>query len=256
VKGGRLAETLYPAEVLSLILSDVLGDRLDVIASGPTAPDPTTYQDARRVLERYDLLDKLPPAVITHIERGLRGEIPETPDESSPVFDKTRNLIIGNLHRAIKAAEEKAQALGFRTEIITETLQGEATEAAKMLAQRAKETKGPAVLISGGETTVTVRGSGKGGRNMELALAFAIEIEATKGITLLSAGTDGTDGPTDAAGALVDSETCLRARKMDLDPEHYLRNNDSYNFFRQTGELFITGPTGTNVMDLQIILVQ
>ncbi len=256
VKGGRLAEALYPAEVLSLVLSDVLGDHLDVIASGPTAPDPTTYSDAFRVLDKYGLFDKIPRAVVRHIERGMNGLIPETPDEGSPVFEKTQNLIVGNLSMAIRAARAEAERLGLKTEVITETLQGEAREAAGVLARVAKTKKGPVLLISGGETTVHVRGNGRGGRNMELALAFALEIEDTEGITLLSAGTDGTDGPTDAAGAVVDSTTCQRARASGLEPEEYLKNNDSYTFFQKTGELFVTGPTGTNVMDLQLILVQ
>ncbi len=256
IKGGRLSEALYPSEVLSLILSDVLGDKIDVIASGPTAPDSTTYSDAYEVLKKYDLLQEVPAAVLEHIQKGINGQLPETPDTSSPALQKTTNLIIGNLHMAIAAARAEAESLGFKTETISETLQGEAIEVARFLARKAKETKGPKILLSGGETTVTVKGPGRGGRNMELALAFAIEVKDTTGITLLSAGTDGTDGPTDAAGAVVDSGTYQRATRLGLSPESYLQNNDSYTFFQQTGELFITGPTGTNVMDLQIILVQ
>ncbi len=262
VKGGRLAEIAYPARVISLILSDVIGDRLDVIASGPTSPDKTTFSEAIQVLKKYDLFDKAPQKVRDLLLRGEKGSIRETPKEDDQVFEKVTNTIIGSSIKALKAAQAKAVSLEFKTEIISAEITGEARQAALHLAKKAldkkrdKKTASPLCLISGGETTVTVKGSGLGGRNMELALSFAVAIDGAEGITLLSAGTDGTDGPTDAAGAVVDGQTIAHARSLGLDPHLYLDNNDSYNFFKQAGGLFITGPTGTNVMDIQIVLIE
>ena len=258
VKGGRLAEIAYPAWVISLILSDVIGDRLDVIASGPTAPDKTSYRDALRIIERYRLRDAMPWSIMDTLAGGIRGLVPETPKESSPVFQRVENIIVGSNKKAIAAARERAVTLGFETSVVSTEIQGEARFIGKWLAKKAMELKASRLsddkicLISGGETTVTVKGNGKGGRNMELALSFAMEIEGTSGITFLSAGTDGTDGPTDAAGAVVDGETVPKARSLGMSPEEYLENNDSYHFFEKAGGLFITGPTGTNVMDIQI----
>jgi|Deesub1362A_J573_1020465.scaffolds.fasta_scaffold00271_28 glycerate-2-kinase len=264
VKGGRLAEIAHPAEVVSLILSDVIGDRLDVIASGPTAPDPTTYAEALDVIDKYGLSKRIPRDVMDVLKKGREGKISETPDDSSPVFRKVRNVIIGNNRLALEAARECAERRGYIAEIIGSTITGEARDAGRWLADKAREFKGsmphrprrPLCLISGGETTVTVRGSGRGGRNTELALSFAIEVDGIEGITLLSAGTDGTDGPTDAAGAVVNGDTVRRAIGKGLDPRNYLNNNDSYTFFEKTGELLITGPTGTNVMDMQLIVIE
>jgi hydroxypyruvate reductase/glycerate 2-kinase len=263
VKGGRLAELAYPARMISLILSDVIGDRLDVIASGPTAPDKTTFRDAYEVLEKYRLFDRIPESLRRIIGDGIKGRIPDTPKEGNPVFSVVENIIIGSNRIALNAAKQKAEEFGFGAEIISSELQGEAKEVGKWLAEKAKDIKesvkqgGKAsrCIISGGETTVTVKGKGLGGRNMELALAFAMEVDGIDGIILLSAGTDGTDGPTDAAGAIVDGRTVETARTAGLDPEVYLNNNDSYNFFKKIDGLFITGPTGTNVMDVQIILI-
>ena len=262
IKGGRLAEIAYPARVISLILSDVVGDPLDVIASGPTSPDQTTFQDALKVIKLHDLGDKIPEKARLILIRGAAGEIPETPKEGNPVFVRVQNIIVGSNKKAIETAKREAQSQGYKTTIISAELQGEARDAATWLARKAIEVRrglagrsqGKICLISGGETTVTVRGSGMGGRNTELALAFAQEIKGMKGITLLSAGTDGTDGPTDAAGAIVDGGTIERAEAAGINPGDYLKNNDSYHFFKAAGGLFITGPTGTNVMDLQIIL--
>ena len=258
IKGGRLSEISHPATLITLILSDVIGDKLDVIASGPTVPGNSTFKDAMDVIEKYNLVDKLPENVIRLLNRGLMGEIGDTPKAE---FEKNRVFIIGSLKYALAAAKEKAVSMGYETEIISSELQGEARDVGRWLAGRAKELRGARCLISGGETTVTVKENGEGGRNQELALSFAIEIEGLKGITMLSAGTDGTDGPTDAAGAIVDGETVSKAKTLGLDPERYLNTNDSYNFFKRldslTGERFhvITGPTGTNVMDMQIIKV-
>lgn len=268
VKGGRLARTAYPASLVTLILSDVIGDRIDVIASGPTAPDGTTFADAAFVVDKFGLKTALPPSVARFLERGLAGLEAETVKSGEVCFGKTRNIIVGGLARALAAARDKAEALGCAPEIITSELRGEARDAAHMLAQKAVHVRGGLkagerrCLLSGGETTVTVRGKGKGGRNQELALAFAQEIAGTEGITLLSAGTDGTDGPTDAAGAVVDGETATIAAKIEIHPEVYLERNDSYAFFAKLDRMIddkhhiITGPTGTNVMDLQVILVE
>ena len=261
VKGGRLAELIQPGACISLILSDVIGDRIDVIASGPTAPDPSTYREALVVLEKYRLLELVPRRIMECLESGRNGRLPETAKEGAPAFSRAENRIIGNLAIALSEAVNAAEARGFMTEIFTTQLSGEARSAGALLAQRAMEIKRrgvqlPACLLAGGETTVTVAGTGKGGRNMELALAFAREIEGIPGITLLSAGTDGNDGPTDAAGAFADGMTVLRARSQGLDSAAYLANNDSYSFFKEEGGLFITGPTGTNVMDLQIVLIE
>lgn len=262
IKGGRLAEAAYPAKIVSLILSDVVGDRLDVIASGPTAADPSSYAGALAVLERYRLIDRVPAAVIDLLQRGDRGELTETPKTGSQFLRNVENLVIGGNRQALEAAAGKARALGYRVELLADDLTGEAREVGRELARRALTAAGDKApgarlcLLTGGETTVTVRGRGRGGRNMELALAFALEIEGHPGITLLSAGTDGTDGPTDAAGAIVDGTTVTRAREMGLDPRAYLDDNDSYGFFSRVGGLLVTGPTGTNVMDLQIIVMQ
>ncbi|MGO9136305.1 MAG: glycerate kinase [Syntrophales bacterium] len=263
IKGGRLAEIAYPARVLSLILSDVIGDPLDVIASGPTSPDQTTFQDALKVIKRYDLKDKIPEKACLILVRGAAGEIAETPKDGNHVFARVQNVIIGSNKKAIEMAKSEAKGQGYQSKVISADLQGEARDAAAWLAHMAIEARQGLAggsqqkicLISGGETTVTVRGNGLGGRNTELALAFAEEIKGIKGITLLSAGTDGTDGPTDAAGAIVDGFTIEKAEAAGISPGDYLKNNDSYNFFKAAGGLFITGPTGTNVMDLQIILL-
>lgn len=268
IKGGRLAQAAYPATVLTLILSDVIGNALDVIASGPTAPDPSTFADAAAVIEKYGLGPTLPAEVTARIRRGVEGREPETAKSRDACFVKTRNIIVGSLSPALEAACVVAKEHGFSAEIVTAELQGEAREAARLLAEAAVLRRerlargGRACLLYGGETTVRVRGKGIGGRNQELALAFAAEIEGIPGISLLSAGTDGTDGPTDAAGAIVDGGTAKRAREAGLEPLDYLERNDSYSFFRrldsETGQKshILTGPTGTNVMDIQIICIE
>jgi glycerate 2-kinase len=263
IKGGRLAEQAFPGALQSLILSDVIGDKLDVIASGPTAPDRTTYKDALEIIKRYGLMRKIPQSVLNVLSMGAAGKIAETPKEGSPFFRRVNNTIIGSNQSALKAAEIKARRMGYETTILSSQIRGEAREMGRWLAGKALETQKALglgrsrkiCLLSGGETTVTVMGQGKGGRNMELALAFALEASQTTGITLLSAGTDGTDGPTDAAGAVADGQTISQARAMGLEVEGFLDNNDSYHFFAETKDLFITGPTDTNVMDLQIILI-
>lgn len=265
VKGGRLAQAAWPAQMVTLILSDVIGDPPDVIASGPTAPDNSTFAEAWAVIEKFGLQEKLPPRVADYLQRGISGQVPETVKENDRCLDKTRNVIIAGIRQALTAATEKAGQLGFSSRMISDKLQGDARDAARFLAQAARaEMAGMKpnerrCLLCGGETTVTVRGTGKGGRNQEFALAFALEIEGCQGVSLLSAGTDGTDGPTDAAGAMVDGNITSRARGLGIDPFRYLGNNDAYTFFQQFDAAsgahchFKTGPTGTNVMDIQIV---
>ncbi len=268
VKGGRLARQAFPATVLTLILSDVIGDRLDVIASGPTVPDSTTFADAASVIEKYGLRAKLPPRVAGLIDRGIAGEEQESPKSGDACFERSRTVIVGGLGQALAAARDNAELLGYPCEVMDVALQGEARDAATILARTASRVQSGMragerrCLLFGGETTVTVRGHGKGGRNQELALAFAKEIAGKRGIAMLSAGTDGTDGPTDAAGALVDGATLRKAGQAGLLAEAHLADNDSYTFFERfdaaTGGRahFKTGPTGTNVMDIQIVIVE
>jgi glycerate 2-kinase len=261
-KGGWLAKTAYPATLVSLLLSDVIGDRLDVIASGPTVPDETTFEDCISVVEKYRLAEKLPKAVMTLLQQGTAGSIPETPKKGDEVFSKVQNLIVGNNRNALLAAQEQAISLGYHAMILSSQIEGEAREVAQVFASIGKEISQsglpialPACVLAGGEPTVTIRGQGKGGRNQELALACAISIDGWDRIALLSAGTDGTDGPTDAAGAIVSGVTCQDARQKGLDPYAYLASNDSYSFFESLGDLVKTGPTRTNVMDIICMLV-
>jgi len=263
VKGGRLAEILYPARVISLILSDVVGDPLDIIASGVTSPDRSTYSDAMAILEKYRLLSEVPPSILDLLSRGVRGQAPETPKPGDRVFARVDNLIIGSNRLALDAAVKRAGALDFQAEIIARDVVGEASDYGRKLAAVARDAKVRAgregrklCLISGGEPTVTVRGSGLGGRNTELALAFAIAAEGLEGVGLLSAGTDGTDGPTDAAGAVADGSTVARGRDVGLDAAALLAENDSYPFFKALGDLVVTGPTGTNVIDVHLLVIQ
>ena len=262
-KGGRLAKEAYPATIVSLLLSDVIGDRLDVIASGPTVPDESTYSDCIKIIDRYKLSDRLPNSVTDHFIKGAAGSLPETPKPGDPVFSKVQNLIVGNNRESLLAAKERAISLGYNTIILSSQIEGEAREVAHVFAAIGKEISqanlpisSPACVIAGGETTVSIQGRGKGGRSQELALACAIAIDGWEGISLLSAGTDGTDGPTDAAGAFVNGATCKRARRMNSDPRDFLLTNDSYTLFASLGNLLKTGPTRTNVMDIICMLVQ
>jgi len=261
IKGGRLCQATGGADIVSLILSDVIGDDLDIIASGLTSPDPSTFNDCLSILTRYNLLEQTPVSVLLHLNEGAKGRHPETPKPGDEIFAHVSNWIIGSISDALQAADKKASLLGFQSRIVTPTLQGEAREAAKTICNIAREidktrtTDIPICLLSGGETTVTVTGPGKGGRNTELALAAAIELSGLSNIMILSAGTDGTDGSTDAAGAFADGSTVTRAEGRGLAADRHLADNDSYNYFRSLQDLFITGPTRTNVMDLQILLI-
>jgi hydroxypyruvate reductase len=262
IKGGQLASLAHPATLVSLILSDVVGDPLDVIASGPTVGDPSTFKDCQAVLDRYSLTEKVPPSVRLYLEAGIRGEVAETPKPNDIIFSNTYNTLVGNNLQALEAAAEEAQMLGYKTLILSSMIEGDTTEAAGFHAALLKEVvrsghpvEPPACLISGGETTVVVRGKGKGGRNLEFSLAAALDLAGLRAVCLLSGGTDGTDGPTDAAGAVVDGDTVSRALERGLDPKEFLAENDSYHFFQHLGDLLITGPTNTNVMDLRVMLV-
>lgn len=262
VKGGELARRAAPARVLALILSDVLGDPLDVIASGPTVPDPTTYADAERVLRGYGLWDEVPLSVQEHIAAGARGGLPETPKPGDPLFARVANVLVGTGRVAAEAARAEGEALGYQGLILTTTLAGEAREVGKVVAAVAREVVRfgrpvgrPGLLVAAGETTVTVRGPGKGGRNQELVLAAARGIAGIPGVVICALGTDGRDGPTDAAGGMVDGGTVARMQGRGIDAREALAQNDSYRALAAAGDLVVTGPTGTNVADLCLVLV-
>ena len=262
LKGGQLARLVLPATLITLVLSDVVGDRLDVIASGPTVPDPTTYQDCLEIIRRYDLLPRLPVSVRAHLQRGQAGELADTPKATDPAFARSQTVIIGSNRIALRAACAEAQGRGYKTLLLSSSLQGETRHIARMHAAIVREIRQngapllpPACVITGGETTVTIRGDGLGGRNQEFALAAALDIAGLEGVVVLSGGTDGTDGPTPAAGARADGSTVARAHALGLAPQTCLRRNDSYHFFHALDDLLITGPTGTNVMDMHILLV-
>ena len=262
VKGGRLATLAYPSTMISFILSDVIGDDMDSIASGPTVPDTSTFSDSLYILEKYKIKHKVPSAVIEFLEKGVRGDVEETPTAHDPVFRQVQNVIIGSNIQAVTASRQMAEELGYNTLLLSTFIEGETKDVAKVHAAIAREiinsgnpVERPACVISGGETTVTIRGEGLGGRNQEFALAAGIDINGLKEVIILSGGTDGTDGPTDAAGAIADGTTMERARKLGLDAELYISENNSYHFFKQLDDLIITGPTFTNVMDLRLVIV-
>jgi hydroxypyruvate reductase len=261
LKGGQLAALAYPATTVSLLLSDVIGDPLDVIGSGPTAPDSSTFEDALRVLSKYQVSKQVPAAVLARLKQGAKGRLPETPKPGDAMFSNVTNFVIGSNRLALDAAAEMARSLGYRPLILSSTMQGETREVARVHAEILREVVSsgrpinrPACVLSGGETTVTVRGKGKGGRNQEFTLAAALSLSGAPNVAVLSAGTDGTDGPTDAAGAIADGETVARAVKLGMSPATHLANNDAYPFFEALGDLVKTGSTGTNVMDLHILL--
>ncbi len=262
LKGGQLARAAAPARVCALLLSDVIGDPPDIIASGPTAPDESTFHQAMAILERLGVLDQVPASILDRLQGGIRGEIPETPKPGDPIFDRVRNVVIGNNQLVVDAAMAEARRLGLNPHLVTRSLEGEAREAAGRfvgLAQEIPAGRGPvaapACLIAAGETTVTLRGRGRGGRCQEFALAAALELDGLGGITVLAAGTDGTDGPTDAAGAIADGESAARARVQGSDPRARLHDNDSHAVFSGLGDLLITGPTNTNLLDLYLAVV-
>ena len=261
-KGGRLAELLYPAQVLTLVFSDVVDDRLDVIASGPTVPDISTFHESIDVLKKYEIWPDVPQNVRSVLLDGANGKRRETPKPGDRVFHRVHNFILCNNRAACNAAVEQFRKSGLNSLLLTAYLEGEAREAGRLLSSMIKEVEffggllsKPAAVVLGGETTVRVSGVGRGGPNQELALCACMTIQELDGVAVGSVGTDGIDGPTDAAGALVDGATVSRARRFGLDPSHFLRKNDSYSFFSRLGDLVFTGSTGTNVNDLSFAVV-
>ncbi|MBW2709603.1 MAG: glycerate kinase [Deltaproteobacteria bacterium] len=262
-KGGQMARAAFPATVVNLMLSDVVGDKMDVIASGPFVPDSSTFEDALGILRKYDLKD-VPEAIVQRLEEGAQGRIPDTPKAGDPVFLSVSNIIVGSNILSLEAAEKKAGDLGYNTLILSSLIEGETRDVARVHCAIAREIcrsgrpiGKPACIISGGETTVTIRGRGLGGRNQEFCLMSAIEIaEFPEKIVILSGGTDGNDGPTDAAGAIVDPYTAERGRSAGLSAADFLNDNDAYHFFEKTEDLLMTGPTNTNVMDVRLLLIR
>ena len=263
LKGGQLARAAAPAQVEALLLSDVVGDPLDVIASGPTTPDASTFVEALDILDRFGLRERAPRSIVQRLEEGVRGALPETPKPGDPLFARVRNTVIGNNALVVEAAAARAREIGFAPHVLTRSLEGEAREMAGRFVEMARAIQTgrgpvapPACVIAGGETTVTVRGRGKGGRCQEFALAAALDMEGLRGVVMLAAGTDGTDGPTEAAGAIVDGESAARARAHGSDPVTSLAKNDSNDLLAGTGDLVVTGPTNTNLLDLYLALVR
>lgn len=263
LKGGQLLARIRPAACLTLVLSDVMGSPLDVIASGPTCGDSSTWKDALQVVDRYQLSRDFPKPVLWHLEDGAAGKLPETPGPDDPLFEGALYHVVGDNSLMARAAVEEARRMGYDSLLLTTWLEGEAREVGRFLASVAREVLSsgapvhrPGCVILSGEPTVTVRGRGKGGRCQELALSFARHAEGFEGVTLLAAGSDGRDGPTDAAGAVVDGGTCTRGRARLLEPDRHLEENDSYCYFRDLDEIFRTGPTGTNTNDLVVMLVE
>jgi len=257
IKGGLLGRRLSKGLVISLIISDVVGDKLETIGSGPTAPDPTTFKDAYEVLNKYGLWDKIPESVRHRIRLGLDGRVEETPKPGDPIFKRITNLIVASVGDACKAAEKYLRSKGYRSMTLTRFMEGEAREIgifAAGLLRQLSERRGKHAIVMGGETTVTVKGKGTGGRNQELALSASIKLRDLKNCCLVSVGTDGVDGPTDAAGAIVDGETYQDALRLGLNPAEFLAENDSNTFFKRVGGLITTGYTGTNVGDVVLLL--
>lgn len=263
LKGGQLARLAAPARVVSLILSDVVGDPLDVIASGPTAPDPTTFADARGVFERRGLVDALPGAVRQRLRDGAEGRAPETPKPGDPLFSRVTNVVVGSNRLAALAAVEAARSLGYAALLLSTFVEGEAREVARVVAALGRGVLAhgdpvapPACLVLGGETTVTVRGAGRGGRNQELALAAALALDGVESVSVMALATDGSDGPTDSSGAIVDGTSAGAIRAAGIDPAAALATNDAYPALEGAGAQLRTGPTGTNVNDLTVVLVR
>ncbi len=261
IAGGQLARAAAPARLVTLVISDIVGSPLEAIASGPTVPDPTTYADALGVLEKYRLTDHIPPAAVTTLRRGAAGELPETPKPGDPVFREAQVEVVADNTTAARAALAEAGRLGFHPLLLSTYIEGEAREIGRALAGIARQAAAtgepiarPACIIAGGETTVTVTGNGRGGRNQELALAAAQALEGVAGVLLVSFATDGTDGPTDAAGGVADGTTTARAKARGMDPARHLAANDAYPCLDAIGDLIRTGPTNTNVNDLMLII--
>jgi len=254
IKGGQLARAAAPARVITLVLSDVIGDPLDVIASGPTAPDSSTFRDAIAVLHKREVWAATPAAVRARLEAGARGDLEETPKPGDRIFARVSHHVIGNNALVTDAAVARAAELGYRPTLLTRALEGEARDVARELVARARALPPPACLIAGGETTVTVRGPGRGGRCQELALAAALALDGVDDVVVLAGGTDGTDGPTDAAGGFADGTSATRSRAAGADPDAALAANDAYAALAATGDLLVSGPTHTNLLDLYLVV--
>jgi glycerate 2-kinase len=262
LKGGKLTRLAQPAQVVSLILSDVVGNPLDVIASGPTVPDTSTFAEAYALLERHGLIETVPGSIVAHLRGGLDGAWPDTPKPGDAIFEQTQNVVVASNDLAATAAQRQAEALGFNALLLSTFVEGEAREVAKVLAALAKQELAsgqplarPACMILGGETTVNVRGQGKGGRNQEMALAAALSLAGLWDVHIVCLATDGTDGPTDASGALAEGSTVARGKALGLDARAHLEDNNAYPFFEALGDLLMTGPTNTNVNDLAFVFV-
>ena len=261
-KGGQMARAAFPATIINLMLSDVVGDKMDVIASGPFVPDSATFKDVWGIFNKYNLKD-IPPAIHEHMKAGLNGQISETPKVNDKIFNRVFNFIVGSNILALESASATAKKLGYETLILSSMVEGETREVARVHTAMAKEIvktgrpiPPPACIISGGETTVTIRGDGLGGRNQEFCLAACMDlVELPPRVVILSGGTDGNDGPTDAAGALVDPFTVTRGKDAVMEAAEFLNRNDAYHFFEKTEDLLMTGPTNTNVMDVRLVLV-
>lgn len=258
LSGGRLAKRARSRRIEVLVISDVPGDRLDVIGSGPCAADPSRYADALDVLARRKIRERVPAAVVAHLEAGTRGERSETAKPGDPALARVRHTILASNRTALREAAESSRQLGLRPLLLTQRLAGEAREAGRRIGALARCARvvAPVCLLAGGETTVTLRRAGRGGRSQELALAAALELRGSRGVALLAAGTDGSDGPTDAAGAFADADTVARAEARGCDARAALGQNDAYGFFEAEGGLLRTGPTGTNVMDLVLVSLE
>ena len=261
IKGGQLARIIHPAKLITLILSDVVGNPPEVIASGPTVADPSTFSDALRIINDYNLTPDITSGVLNYLKEGLQGIHQETPKPGDPLFAGILNILAGTNLTALEAAKSQAVNLGFKTYIIDAEMHGDVENVCESVISTAVafkdnvEIRKPVCLLYGGETTVKISGEGQGGRNQHLALLAALKLQKITGITVLSAGTDGTDGPTDAAGAVADAQTIFRARSLNEDPEKYICEFNSYGFFKRAGGLIKTGPTFTNVMDLVVVLI-
>jgi hydroxypyruvate reductase len=265
LKGGRLARAIAPARTITCLVSDVVGDRLDTIASGPTAPDATTFDDALEVLEEAESIERVPDVVVEHLGAGANGALQETPKPGEKLFDEAIFEIVASRHDALEAVEEAADESGFATEVLTTEMTGEAKELARECVERAAsvcrndDREGPVCLVACGESTVSVTGSGTGGRNQEMALAAALEMDSRgwddTSCAFAALATDGIDGPTDAAGAIVDPSTVRRGREQYLEASDFLDDNDSHPYLAAVGDLVETGPTGTNVNDLVVAVV-
>jgi glycerate-2-kinase len=256
VKGGWLGKRMSRARVISLILSDVVGNKVESIGSGPTAPDPTTFRDAYNILRRYDLWDRVPESIRRRIMDGLEGRVEETPKPGDPAFQRITNIVIADVGDACRAAASYLKSRGFRCIVLSKYVEGEASQVGIFLAgllQQFEEEGGRRAAILGGEYTVTVRGGGIGGRNQELVLGSLLKLKDLRRSVIMSIGTDGVDGVSSAAGAIADPQTYHDAIRLGINPIRFLKENDSNSFFNLVGGAIYTGPTGTNVGDLTII---